>query len=176
MRVDALIQRRRSAERDQLRKIGRQRMAQVHCLVPVVDAEVDVLAEHAGQLGDSQSGWPTACSARAVADDLLAPVVAEMAAAAADVAALALCAAPDGFRQGAQLGVQLIEIAMHRAVQLHHRFGELMFDAPAIADRADHPIGEIVALVIDQLQLYFGADGEPFRTFECERHGASFLQ
>ncbi len=57
-----------------------------------------------------------------------------------------------------------------------------MFDAPAIADRADHPIGpigpigEIVALVIDQLQLYFGADGELFRTFECERHGASFLQ
>lgn len=152
-------------------------MAQVHRLVSVVDAEVDVLAEYAGQLGEIAKTAGQLPVARVVADDLLAPVVAQVAAAAADVTAQAPCATPDGIGQGAQLGVQRIEIAVHRAVQFHHRLGELMFDASAVADRADHPVSpirKIVVLVIDQLQLYFGADGESFRRFECERHGASF--
>lgn len=83
-------------------------MAQVHRFVPVVDAEVDVLAEHAGQLGKIAKAAGQLPVARVVADDLLAPVVAQMAAAAADVTAQALRAAPDGMGQGAQLGVQLI--------------------------------------------------------------------
>ncbi|MNE77668.1 hypothetical protein D3C80_1740010 [compost metagenome] len=91
-------------------------MTQIHSLITVVDADMNMLAEHAGQFGKIAKAAGQQFVAFGVGNDLLTPVVAQMAASTADVAINALRSGAYLPGQFVQLGQQFAKIGMHRAV------------------------------------------------------------